>query len=85
MLLHYSHPIFQWFYGSGVSDLSKFSIANNVSVEIRMPWEIPLWSGLCVANYIYVQDIYIGNRGRRVRDRMVVGFTTTYAIGAYHH
>jgi hypothetical protein len=24
-------------------------------------------------------------RGRRVRDRMVVGFKTTYAIGAYHH
>jgi hypothetical protein len=22
---------------------------------------------------------------RRVRDRMVVGFTTTYAIRAYHH
>jgi len=24
-------------------------------------------------------------RCRRVRDRMVVGFTTTYAISAYHH
>ena len=24
-------------------------------------------------------------RGRRDRDRMVVGFTTTYAISAYHH
>jgi len=24
-------------------------------------------------------------RGRRVRDRMVVGFTTTYAISTYHH
>jgi hypothetical protein len=23
--------------------------------------------------------------GRHDRDRMVVGFTTTYAIGAYHH
>jgi len=23
--------------------------------------------------------------GCRGRDRMVVGFTTTYAIGAYHH
>ena len=23
--------------------------------------------------------------GRRRRDRMVVGFTTTYAISAYHH
>ena len=25
------------------------------------------------------------NRGRRGCDRMVVGFTTTYAVGAYHH
>jgi hypothetical protein len=24
-------------------------------------------------------------RGRRGRDRKVVGFTTTYAISAYHH
>ena len=24
-------------------------------------------------------------RGRRGRDRMVVGFTTTYSISAYHH
>ena len=24
-------------------------------------------------------------RGRRGRDRMVIGFTTTYAIGDYHH
>ena len=25
------------------------------------------------------------NRGRHRRDRMVVGFTITYAINAYHH
>ena len=25
------------------------------------------------------------SRGRRGRDRIVVGFTTTYAISAYHH
>ena len=24
-------------------------------------------------------------RGRRGRDRIVVGFTTTYVINAYHH
>ena len=28
-------------------------------------------------------QLYI--RGRYGRDRMVVGFTTTYAISAYHH
>jgi hypothetical protein len=27
----------------------------------------------------------VGSRGRRGHDRMVVGFTTTYAITAYHH
>jgi len=25
------------------------------------------------------------HRGRRSRDRMIVGFTTTYEISAYHH
>ena len=47
---------------------------------------------------IYIHCIYIHcictvvgdpiikrEEGRRGRDRMVVGFTTTYAIGAYHH
>jgi len=28
---------------------------------------------------------YNNRRGRRGRDRMVVGFTTTYASSAYHH
>ena len=28
---------------------------------------------------------FMCNRGHRGRDRMVVGFTTTYAISAYHH
>jgi len=27
----------------------------------------------------------IQNEGRRGRERMLVGFTTTYAISAYHH
>ena len=27
----------------------------------------------------------INHRGRRGRDRMVVGFTTTYVISVYHH
>ena len=27
---------------------------------------------------------FMGNRGRRDRDDMVVEFTTTYAISAYH-
>ena len=32
-----------------------------------------------------VQSICIQRRGCRGRDRMVVGFLTTYAISAYHH
>ena len=29
-------------------------------------------------------EIYVFTRGRRGRDHMVVGFTSTYAIGAYY-
>jgi hypothetical protein len=29
--------------------------------------------------------MYFKGRGSRGRDRMVVEFTTTYAISAYHH
>ena len=35
---------------------------------------------LCIM-LLYQSDI----RGRRGRERMVVGFSTTYAISAYHH
>jgi len=42
-----------------------------------------LWHPTC---YSYGNDMIDTNiRCRRVRDRMVVGFTTTYAISAYHH
>ena len=36
--------------------------------------------------YIFTTFIYPStSRGIRGRDRMVVGFTTTYAISPYHH
>jgi len=35
--------------------------------------------------YKKVRYFFLTCRGRRDRDRMVVGFTTTYAISAYHH
>jgi hypothetical protein len=37
--------------------------------------------------YLYTICVYCicYHRGRHGRDRMVVGFTTTYAISAYHH
>jgi hypothetical protein len=34
---------------------------------------------------VKVFNSYDKFQGRRARDRMVVGFTTTYVIGAYHH
>jgi hypothetical protein len=33
-------------------------------------------------NFIHIAASNLGKRGR---DRMTVGFTTTYAISAYHH
>jgi len=34
---------------------------------------------------ILSRNSYQSSRIRRGRDRMLVGFTITYAIGAYHH
>jgi len=34
---------------------------------------------------VFFIEHYICDRGHRGRDRMVVGFTTTYAISAYQH
>ena len=36
-------------------------------------------------SYILIWSLYIQEEGARDRDFMVVGFTTTYAISAYHH
>jgi hypothetical protein len=33
---------------------------------------------------LYLSELHVG-RGRRGQDRMVVGFTTTYAISTYQH
>jgi hypothetical protein len=36
--------------------------------------------------WLYILSMFrYKSRGRRGRDRMVAGFTTTYAINAYHH
>jgi hypothetical protein len=39
--------------------------------------EVTAWADLTV--------LILQQRGRRVRDRIVVGFITTYLICAYHH
>jgi hypothetical protein len=54
---------------------------------------MPLWvsSNFCVAVWLFKSAIVKNvkllsmRRGRRGRDRMVVEFTTTYAISAYHN
>ena len=45
-----------------------------------------LWNIAC-SQHIYLSDLLPlkKERGRRGRDRMIVGFTTTYAISAYDH
>jgi hypothetical protein len=40
----------------------------------------------CGGCYLFMDDIvFTSQRGRRGHDRMLVGFTTTCAIGIYHH
>jgi len=40
---------------------------------------------VAIKHYLSKTAFTIETRGRRGRDRMVVGFTTTYPISAYHH
>ena len=40
---------------------------------------------LMVINNNIVLSLPTTNWGRQGRDRMVIGFATTYAISAYHH
>jgi hypothetical protein len=44
-----------------------------------------LWQVTDKLHHIMLYTSFKTNRDRRCRDRMVVGFTTTYAISAYHH
>ena len=40
---------------------------------------------LLCCQFLWIVHLLKLNRGRHYRDRLVVGFTTTYAISAYHH
>ena len=53
-------------------DSKKVRISHNVQIQILM-------SSIHCCTFAYHVE------GRRGRVRMVVGFTTTYAISAYHH
>jgi hypothetical protein len=72
---HYFHNSINRFCGL-VLYMVFYTTFNNISV-------ILLRSVLLVEETGVLKDEFI--RGRRRRDRMVVGFTTTYAISAYHH
>ena len=43
-----------------------------------------IYSQLLLLHVVELQS-YLPSRGRHGRNRMVVGFTTTYVISAYHH
>jgi len=54
------------------------AVAANADLKLKKSiWQKHIAQCLAVITYMH--------RGRRGRDRMVVGFTTTYAISAYHH
>jgi hypothetical protein len=44
-----------------------------------------LWKMIYIKLPLMIIHNFNWNRGRLDRDRMVVGFATTYAISAYHH
>jgi len=50
-----------------------------------IPYSNLLCGGRNAQNAIYSNFLGGGKRGSHGRNRMVVGFTTTYAISAYHH
>ena len=46
---------------------------------------VPITPSGFMAIHQHLTDIYLYVMKRRGRDRMVVGFTTAYAISPYHH
>ena len=71
------------FFSNNIS--SEFSIEKKKVMKYTR--QVVLASFLINPNFgccqLYIN--LINSRGRRGRDRMVVGFTTTCAISAYHH
>jgi hypothetical protein len=55
-----------------------------MSSSVGLIWALGIFTYKSSVFYFTNKSIQIG-RGHRGRDHMVVGFTTTYAISAYHH
>ena len=54
----------------------------SVSITYLYTW---YWQNKNLMCFTYYDTFSISIKGHRGRDLMVVGFTTTYAISAYHH
>jgi hypothetical protein len=65
-----------------IQKLGKKEDAHVVASDAELDSKLEVW-------YLYYALMCVGSlifcRGCCGRDRMVVGFTTTYAISAYHH
>jgi len=61
------------------SNIIDFSTHDGKWKFRNKPWD------QVIAKYYPLKVRRKTNRGCRGRDRMVVGFTTTYAISTYHH
>ena len=67
----------------------KLHLGNNVWYYVLYPMMVNI-EQIFIINYCNVRFTFVHItaaylKGRRGRDRMVVGFTTTYAISAYHY
>jgi len=66
----------------GIIDIWPIDIS-----QLKNPHPLIYWSGkFTIYSYIWnlIKKTY-SSRGHHCCERMVVGFTTTYAISAYHH
>ena len=75
------HFMFCYFYQTVINKENTSIFGEVVQDRDRMVTKILIIYSICVVNIFGFDSL--GWRGRR--DRMVVGFTTTYATNAYHH
>ena len=65
------------------TELNVFSASPRDDNELPIKLKCKLWPWLmAILNFWSTPKLLLGRRGR---DRMVVGYITTYAISAYHH
>jgi len=79
----------KWWYAPIVYSDKTINILSCKILAIKQQYKV-MWLGLFLvltrgSHVLNTASILLTFRGRRGRDHMVVGFTTTYAIGAYHH